>query len=114
MTMWRRIVHWLTHDPTVERARLERARIESAIDALADRSNAELVTVVKLTLFHQGEPRDHVPRLLERLRRGESHGWDEADYAIEGSRVRVSLLDQHADADVAELITLLERIATVV
>lgn len=114
MSLWRRIVHLLAQDPAVDDARRERARIEEGIDALADDSNAELVGVVKLTLFHQGEPRAHVAHLLEVLRRGESYGWDEAAYEIEGTRVRVSLLDSQVEVETAELVALLERIAVVV
>lgn len=114
MGVWRRILHFLTHDRALESARAERARIEAAIDALASEFDAELVGLVKLTLFHQGEPRAHVARLRELVRARRSYGWDEADYEFEGDRVRISFLASRVEVGVDELAAVLERIASFV
>ena len=110
MSLLRKLVHFLTHDPALERARSERARIEAALDTLADRESSPLLALVRQTLFHQGEPRAIVERLLEVLRTGRSYAWDEADYEIEGERDRVTFLGETVETDRATLEDLLVRI----
>lgn len=110
MSFWRKLAHWLSHDPAIELAKAERARIDSLLDALTDAANAEVLAVVRETLFHQGTPQGNVAHLLEVLHAGRSYGWDEADYELEGERVTVRFLDAEVQTDRTSLVALLERI----
>ena len=110
--MWKRIRHLLTHDAEAERARQERVRVEDAIDALTNDESATWMAIVKATLFHQGTPNGNVDPLLARLARGESHGWDEADYEVVGDEVEVSFLGASARVPRTALVDHLRRIRT--
>ena len=110
MSFWRKLGRWLAYDPVVERAKAERARVESVLDALTSPENADVLSVVRITLFHQGTPRGNVAHLLRVLREGRSYGWDEADYEVEGERVTVCFLDAKVETDRASLVALLEQI----
>lgn len=108
--MWKRILHFLTHDPARERVREERVRIERAIGAFATEANQTWLVLVQETLFHQGTPQTNAAYLIERIQRGASYGWDEADYEVFDNDVVVTFLGESARAPKQELLALLHKV----